>query len=201
MLTFDHLVIAAEALEDGVEFVRERLGVEIPYGGAHPLMGTHNHLMQLGPEAFLEVIAINPRASTDRSRWYGLDTFEGPPRLIHWVARVEAMKDAERLGVDVGVPLDVTRGDLHWQLTVPETGEMPYDGAFPSIIDWPEGMFPAPRMADLGCTMERLDISHPDGRKIADVLEAHLKDGRVGVETGPLALKALINTPSGPRWL
>ncbi len=201
MLTFDHLVIAAETLEEGVGHVQERLGVDIPFGGKHPLMGTHNHLMQLGPEAFLEVIAIDPEAQASRPRWYALDDFAGPPRLIHWVARVEAMSDAARLGVDLGEALDVSRGDLHWQLTVPQDGSMPYGGAFPSIIDWPEGMFPAPKMADMGCFLEQLVVSHPDHSEISSVLAEHLDDERIAVEGGAFAMKAAIKTPFGTRWL
>ncbi|NQU62711.1 MAG: VOC family protein [SAR324 cluster bacterium] len=32
----DHLVIGADNLEQGVSFVRELLGIDIPYGGVHP---------------------------------------------------------------------------------------------------------------------------------------------------------------------
>jgi len=164
-------------------------------------MGTHNHLMQFGSEAFLEVIAIDPNVKVSRPRWYGLDDFSGPPKLIHWVARVEAMSDVVKLGLDVGPALDVTRGDLHWQLTVPEDGGMPFDGAFPSIIDWPDGMFPVPRMADRGCALERLVISHPENRAISEVLDAHMQDDRIVLEAGAVGLKAQISTPDGLLWL
>jgi len=70
----DHLVIGADNLEQGISFVRERLGIDIPYGGVHPQMGTHNHLVQLGNDIFLEVIAINPDMEPPNApRWFGLD--------------------------------------------------------------------------------------------------------------------------------
>jgi len=59
LVNLDHLVIAASSLEQGVDYVRKMLGVDIPFGGVHSAMGTHNHLMQLGNSVFLEVIAIN----------------------------------------------------------------------------------------------------------------------------------------------
>jgi len=142
-----------------------------------------------------------PNVKVSRPRWYGLDDFSGPPKLIHWVARVEAMSDVVKLGLDVGPALDVTRGDLHWQLTVPEDGGMPFDGAFPSIIDWPDGMFPVPRMADRGCALERLVISHPENRAISEVLDAHMQDDRIVLEAGAVGLKAQISTPDGLLWL
>lgn len=70
----DHIVVAAASLKQGVDYIRERLGVEIPAGGKHALMGTHNHLMRLGGTCFLEVIAVDPQAPRpERTRWYTLD--------------------------------------------------------------------------------------------------------------------------------
>ena len=60
----DHLVIAAETLDQGIDYIRATLGVEIPKGGLHKTMGTHNHLMQLGDNTYLEVIATNPEGIT-----------------------------------------------------------------------------------------------------------------------------------------
>ena len=73
MLTFDHLTVAALTLEQGVAHIERALGVVIPAGGAHPLMGTHNHLMRLGEGAFLELIAPDPAVTPQRVRWFGLD--------------------------------------------------------------------------------------------------------------------------------
>ena len=60
MNRLDHIVIAAASLAQGGDFLRELLGVDIPAGGAHDAMGTHNLLMQLGEDRYLEVIAIDP---------------------------------------------------------------------------------------------------------------------------------------------
>ena len=70
----DHIVIGAKTLEQGVVFVKNVMGVEMPFGGVHRQMGTHNHLMQLGKDVFLEVIAVDPDGDRiERPRWYGLD--------------------------------------------------------------------------------------------------------------------------------
>ena len=91
-LNIDHVVVAAIDLEQGVRYVREQLGVDIPFGGEHPLMGTHNHLMQLGDAVFLEVIAVNPLGEQPvQPRWYGLDDpyvrarIAEEPALVGWV--------------------------------------------------------------------------------------------------------------------
>lgn len=201
MLTFDHLVVGAETLTEGVDYIKARLGVEIPFGGSHPLLGTHNHVMQLGDQAFLEVIAIDPNNPVDRARPFALDQFKGPPRPIHWVARLDKMEEVTKLPVDVGPVLDVTRGDLFWQLTVRQDGSMPFEGAHPSVIDWPDAVFPVPRMADLGCSLVSLDISHPQGAALEASLSPFFDDPRVQIKTHDLDLSAEIMTPDGLRSL
>ena len=64
----DHLVIGAATLAEGVAWLEDRLGVTVPAGGKHPLMGTHNRLMQLGHGTFLEIIAIDPDAASPGRR-------------------------------------------------------------------------------------------------------------------------------------
>src|SRR5439155_21485872 len=71
--SLDHLTVAALSLEQGVAYVHRALGVVAPPGGSHPLMATHNHLMQLGDGVFLEIIAPDGRAAPQRTRWFGLD--------------------------------------------------------------------------------------------------------------------------------
>lgn len=47
MLVLDHLTVIAPSLDVGVKHVHACLGVEMPVGGKHPLMGTCNHLMRI----------------------------------------------------------------------------------------------------------------------------------------------------------
>jgi hypothetical protein len=63
----DHLVVLATDLASGTAWCEHTLGVAPAAGGEHPLMGTHNRLLQLSgpahPRAYLEIIAINPIAT------------------------------------------------------------------------------------------------------------------------------------------
>jgi ribosomal 30S subunit maturation factor RimM len=68
----DHLAIGASSLAQGVAYIKDLLGLDIPFGGVHSKMGTHNHLMQLGAHMFLEVIAINVDSEPpQKPRWFG----------------------------------------------------------------------------------------------------------------------------------
>ena len=91
----DHLIIGAETLEQGVEYVRNTLGVEVPSGGKHAAMATHNHVMSLGDNVYLEIIAANnsQQAQVERlqqPRWFALDdpyvkkTLSESPTLLTW---------------------------------------------------------------------------------------------------------------------
>jgi hypothetical protein len=205
----DHLTVAALTLEEGVAHVKRALGVAVPFGGAHPLMGTQNHLMQLGEGIFLEIIAPDPAVVPQRTRWFGLDdprmraSLEGAPRLIHWVARVPDLALALREGnAASGEVVPVTRGTLSWLISVPRDGSMPFDGAFPTLIEWPAGPHPSTRMADLGCKLEQLSIVHPEGISLSKALQPIMADDRIVISTGPAThIRATINTPNGQRQL
>lgn len=208
-LALDHLVVAAPSVEAGVAHVRERLGVTLPAGGKHPLMGTKNRLMRLGDALFLEIIAIDPEAPVPgRPRWFDLDRRgDAPPRLEHWLlgtpdldaTLAEAREAGEALG---GEPLHQTRGELSWRIAVPADGSLPLGGAFPSFLQWPDGPHPAGRMAGLGCALVRLDVEHPDAARIEAFLDGRLDDERVRANVGPAALlRASFTTPDGVRTL
>ena len=92
----DHLVVAADSLSQGAAYLEEMLGVALQAGGQHSSQGTHNLLLGLGPECYLEVIAIDPAGGTPaHPRWFELDSPElqarlrERPRLLTWVARTD----------------------------------------------------------------------------------------------------------------
>jgi TusA-related sulfurtransferase len=207
--SLDHLTVAAQTLVQGVAYVQRALGVTVPSGGAHPLMATHNCLMQLGESVFLEIIAPDPAASPHRPRWFSLDDprmqarLQRSPQLISWVVRVSDLGLAlSEIGSSVGEAVRVTRGSLSWLISVPPDGSMPYGGAFPTLIEWPPGAHPTSRMIDLNCGLEHLAIVHPEGGRLAAALDPVFRDERVSISNGAaVQLRATIKTPVGLREL
>ena len=205
----DHITIAALTLEQGVEHVRRCLGVVVPPGGQHPLMGTHNCLMRLGEGLFLEIIAPDPVATPQRTRWFALDDPQmrerlgRGPQLVTWVIRVPDLTAALRgPGIIAGEAVPLTRGSLSWLISVPPDGSMPYGGAFPTLIEWPEGPHPAAAMADLGCRLDRLTVTHPDSIALTAALGPLFRDDRVTIgDNAAVRLRATIQTPAGVREL
>ncbi len=204
-LAFDHLAIVAPCVEAGVAHVREHIGVDVPVGGEHPLMGTKNHLMSLGEACFLEIIAIDPAAlAPARPRWFDLDRRgDVPARLEHWlVGTPDLDATIAEAGALAGKTLKQTRGDLTWHLSVRPDGALPLGGAFPSFLQWPRGPHPAHRMADLGCRLVELEIRHPEAERISNFLAGRLSDKRVVIVAGAdVTLRASIKTPAGLREL
>ncbi len=197
-------MVAAATLTEGVAHVRYALGVDMPFGGAHPLMGTHNHLMRIGADIFLEVIAVDPAAPPPaRARWFGLDRFAGPPRLWTWVARSgDLTRDMGRLPAASGAPITGRRGALEWRITVPEDGTMPFGGAFPTVLEWPSRPYPGAAMVDLGCRLQRLVLRHPEAAALDAALQGLIPDPRIVIELADApGLSAEFETPEGVRRL
>jgi hypothetical protein len=205
----DHIVITARTLQAGVQAVEQALGVSMQAGGEHPDMGTHNYVLKLGKDVFLEVIAVNPAAaSPGRPRWFDLDAADSmrSPRLAAWVSRTTNIQQATALAtLPVGTVLPLTRGSLSWRLTVPDDGSRVLQGAAPQLIQWDGDAQPASSMTEQGCALLRLEAFHPS----ADDVSRFLDD--IGFEGPFLAtplnrqaqpyLVAHIQTPAGVRTL
>ena len=213
MTQIDHLVIAAETLQQGVEYVYTTLGVAIPRGGVHRTMGTHNHLMQLGDNTYLEVISIDPGiAIPDRPRWFNLDdglmreSLSKQPRLITWVVNTTNIeKLSQASAIPVGIPTDLHRDSLHWQIALTEDGRLLANGLFPYVIQWHSKPHPSQAMANLGCRLISLDIYHNKSdwmrSKLKSIGADHLVSTYALADSESAYLSARIDTPSGIKIL
>lgn len=204
-LALDHLVVAARTLDEGAAYVEAVLGVRLSPGGQHVHMGTHNLLLSLGPEDYLEVIAVDPDAvPPDRPRWFNLDGFQGAPRMTNWVCRTDDLDEA--LGAaphGTGHIFEFTRDDLRWAMALPDDGCLPFDAAMPALIEWDAGSaHPAARLPDRDLRLSRLDVFHPEADSLLAAFPALRTADRISVRTGPeKRLIATISTPEGTRVL
>lgn len=209
----DHLAVAAASLEAGVEYIRSELGVDIPPGGVHPHMGTHNHLMRLGDGLFCEVIAINPDGEPPQQpRWFGLDdpalrsSLEHSPRLLTWVANTSNLAEATaNASMDYGVISELSRGDLRWLFSLPEDGRLLGSGMLPYLMQWCCDFHPSERMAERHCKLKSLTLKHPNCEWLLAQLASINATELVTVEalsagSVPI-LEARIDTPSGEKSL
>ena len=61
MHKLDHIVFGAHTLEEGTDFVENILQAKLSDIGYHKDMGTHNRVIRISDEVYLEVVAINPK--------------------------------------------------------------------------------------------------------------------------------------------
>lgn len=198
----DHLVVAAERLDAAVAHVESTLGLGMAGGGPHPGMATHNRLLSLGPGDYLEALAIDPAAPAPaRPRWFGLDRFSGPPRLVGWALRVDDLDAAIALAADgAGVPVEASRGAYRWRISLPHDGMTPCDGLCPALIEW-QSAPPAPALPDSGARLVSLALSHPKAGALGWLLSQLTDDDRIIIRKGPVAMRAVLMTPDGEKVL
>lgn len=203
---FDHFAIGASSLAAGVDALNSLLGVEIPQGGKHEAMSTHNCLMQLSDNSFFELIAIDPDAPhPGRVRWFTLDEpqtiakLAERPRALSWVVQTDDIEAVvNNSPVDLGGIVNLSRGDLTWRLTVPADGHLPEHGLLPAFIQWSPGPHPSTYQQNLGVKLNRILLKHPDPNTLTAMLKTLEVDHLATIEKGPYpALAFEVSSPNG----
>lgn len=200
-------------LARGSAWLERFLGVTLSNIGNHTRMGTHNRLLSLGPDCYLELIAIDPEADAPfMPRWFGLDTRDvqeriaQKPRLLGWVARTENIDAlAEKTGGLLGGVHAMERGDFRWRITIPNDGHAVEAGLVPTLIQWDVSIHPCQRLPDQHCCFEWMEAAHPHPAKIRYLLgELGLENALTLTSTPPysgMTMCAYVRTPSGVKTL
>lgn len=200
----DHLAVAAADLKSGSEYVEDLLGVKTVPGGKHDMMGTHNRLLRLGDDQYLEVIAIDPDGATPaRPRWFSFDDpvmqarIKQTPTLVTWVARTTDIDQAAGHPPYDGMEVrEASRGDLRWRMTFERGGNLLYEGALPLLIQWQSESTAAQMLPDSGCMLRRFVIQSPQARRVRQALQdINLRSVEINqsLQTG---LAATLSTPA-----
>ena len=202
----DHFAIATASLEEGAAAMKNALGVDLPRGGKHAAMSTHNCVMQAGNESFFELLAIDPEApDPGRARWFTMDDpgtrarIAKRPRALCWVVNTDDLDGVIAASpVDLGEVVTFTRADRSWRLTVPKDGHLPEGGLLPAFIEWSPGPHPSTGQQDLGIRLAEVHLTHPDPARISALLKAVGADHLAVVSKGPVpALAFSLATPNG----
>lgn len=211
-LHIDHLVYATPDLAETVADIEARFGVAPQPGGAHVGLGTFNALLGLGDRTYLEIVGPDPAQPTpDFPRPFGVDTLERPC-LVAWCAAPrrplpDIVTAAREAGFDPGDVLPMSRQRLdgvliEWTLTL---GALPENGVLPFFIDWGRTEHPTHGL-QVGGTLVRLDLHHPQPRSIDMMLSAVSDESVLGDEESLIslnyadhaAINAEILTANGP---
>ena len=221
-LTLDHLVYGVPDLAKAIDDFEARLGLAPVRGGRHESLGTHNAILPLCGETYLELIARDPdEPSPDPPRPFGLDSLHHP-QLVTWAVRSrEIEQDVERVrkrNYDPGIVFPMTRKvtnghTIAWKLAL---RTKPFgDGLVPFLIDWGDTTHPSrsvghttddagqsasekrePRISNRICRLFDFCAFHPDPAPIQAAIDALGVD--LEIQHGPVpGLRARLDGPSG----
>lgn len=177
LANIDHLIYAVPELEQGRDHIERLLGVRPVLGGRHPAYATHNALLSLGRNTYLEVMAHDPGARRpDAGVLFDLDARQ-ESALLTWVLRSEDIEEhaaaaPARVGlgrVESGRRENPDGTLLTWRLTDPRA--MPCGGVVPFLIAWGATPHPAERAPRAGELIE-LRAEHPEPQRVRDALAA-----------------------------
>jgi len=178
----DHIVWICHDLERGVDEIAQRTGVQPVYGGVHAGGQTHNALVGLGGQRYLEILAPvrGPAASDDE--WTRLAHAATTPRVLTYSLRSpRPLAELASVGTGKGWRNSTVASNgrttpdgvqLRWQWFAP--GVDPFSFAFPFFIDWLDSTHPSEmiRAAHPGrdLRLASFAVGHPDGAHLGRLL-------------------------------
>eukprot|EP00526_Cylindrotheca_closterium_P017335 CAMPEP_0113651730 /NCGR_PEP_ID=MMETSP0017_2-20120614/27589_1 /TAXON_ID=2856 /ORGANISM="Cylindrotheca closterium" /LENGTH=316 /DNA_ID=CAMNT_0000564451 /DNA_START=180 /DNA_END=1130 /DNA_ORIENTATION=+ /assembly_acc=CAM_ASM_000147 len=197
----DHIVLAAPDFQDAMKEFENMTGIKPSVVGSLRGLGTKSARVGLDNNAYIELIAPDPKNSGPIGAALASQLEEGQLMPWHYAIRsseVEAMKD------------DYVPNELGWQPDhismfgaspdgTPKKWEMLYmyghkiGGVVPFYIDWGHCDHPSATIPEVGA-LKSLVVRAPGGHKVHDLLSS--VDG-VTVEEGDPMLEFSFGSPEG----
>ena len=161
-----HIVLGCNTLQEGTDYVEKKLGLTLSEIGYHLHMGTHNRVIKISENIYLEVIAIDPNANKPKHfRWFNLDNkkqqarLKKSPQIIGYVI--------ENQNPDMlkfyNPFFEASRGNYCWEFAMPKSDdtlindELIESGLVPSLIKW-KSKKPVYKMLNNHFELEKIKI-------------------------------------------
>ena len=201
----DHIVIGAADLILGTNIIETKLSTKFSPGGEHQIMGTHNNLLKLQSNIYLEVIANNPNADKpSRRRWFSLDEsnikdkIKNSPRALCWILEVDDIENTvKKCGYNPGEILQLSRDDLTWKVTIPSDGKLLENGVLPFLIEWPSDQHPSKKLNNSNISLNKLSLFHPEPNKINNIISNLIESDLIHVSKGLPKIELNLTTQNG----
>ncbi|MEM6415240.1 MAG: VOC family protein [Pseudomonadota bacterium] len=175
MNLLDHIVLAAGDLECACKDFERTTGITPVYGGKHANQLSHNALVSIGQDLYLEIFAPLPGIS-DGHHWIrACHTFRAPRVLSFCLRALTTLEDAVNVCKKAGIsgmgPAEwsrkTTSGDeLTWRLFYPE--DTKYEIALPFFIDWLDSTHPS-KTSPGGIKLMSIDIKTPHKNAVVNL--------------------------------
>ena len=198
-LQYDHFLLGCSSLEAGIQFMKDKTGIEAVKGGKHPHIGTHNALLSLGEKVYLEIIAPDPEAKSLIEEYAFLKEMNAPT-LFMWAAHTDKMDDLlkriqeagyKNSGISPGSRQRADGSVLKWRSLSVETG---INSVVPFFIEWDSSSKHPSIDSPKGCSIDSFEIEYPEPEKLKTVFTQLQID--IPVKKGIKAsLQLKINSP------
>ena len=180
----DHIILAIDSLERGMDMFRRGTSIQPIYGGVHPGRGSRNALVSLGGGRYLEIIAPNP-ADTTKSGAERKNALAKFHRLTPygWAVQTNNIDSVSAEFIKQGFPrANVSAGArsrpngkiLKWRTLDPWGTE---STALPFFIEWDPSSAHPSTDAPTGCALRNVTVLSPN----SDSMEALLIKGGIRV--------------------
>ena len=201
----DHIVIGAANLILGTNILETKLRAKFSPGGEHQIMGTHNNLLKLQSNIYLEVIANNPNTDKpSRRRWFSLDEsnikdkIKNSPRALCWILEVDDIENTvKKCGYNPGEILQLSRDDLTWKVTIPSDGKLLENGVLPFLIEWPSDQHASKRLNNSNISLNKLYLFHPEPNKINNIISNLIESDLIRASEGVSKIELILTTQNG----
>ncbi len=208
MHELDHLLWQERDLREGEARFSELTGVTPAYGGLHADGGTHNSLLSLGGETYLELIAPNPERpehlNPEHPGTGGLLENVPPdaaPGLFTFAVKAADLNLVERSAQTSGLEVSRQRGGrktpsgetLTWETATLKNHD--FGGYVPFFIRWGEVVHPS-ETAPRGGELLEFSVGHPRHQELAELYAALEVEVPVFDADHP-RLRATLQTPKG----
>ncbi len=145
MHKLDHIVLGAVTLEEGTEYVEHILQAKLSNIGYHKNMGTHNRVIRISDEVYLEVIAIDPKIKNIKNKkWFNLDNLNLQSKLKKLPQIIGYVIENKDISISKYYDpfFEASRANFRWQFAMPTSKNNILDsqiietGVIPSLISW-----------------------------------------------------------------
>ncbi len=192
----DHIILGINDLDKGIAQFKELTGIEPVFGGIHPNSFTHNALVALDGEMYIEIMAPRPDAENIPEHFLRLENLTP----IDWAVRTRNTEQTkEKLKAAGFIATESKAGSrakpdgtlLSWTTFGIEDHD-----EFPFFIEWGASTVHPSSTSPTGCTFQSFHIITPDDEEMNKFNTAlHLK---LIVTKGPQQqLQLIIDTPKG----
>ena len=198
----DHIVYCVHDLAAAVEQFSTEYGITPVIGGQHLHQGTHNALINLGGECYLEILAIDvSNKKVTRNRWMGIDHL-GQPKITRWSLRSNNLsKDIKAIekvkpelgSISVGQRRTPAGRLLKWNMSLPLSS--PEVELLPFLLDWSESDIHPTHGLEQNCELIGMELQHLAPESLT---ECYAELG-IGIEVQQAETPVIRATFKGPR--